>query len=885
MSRKKLFLIDGNSFCYRAFYAIKSLSNSKGFPTNAVYGFISMLNKIISSEHPDYLCVAFDLKGPTFRHKKFAEYKIHRKPMPEELVMQMPVIKRALRAYRVSIYEKQGFEADDIIGTISAKAAEDNIETYIVTGDKDALQLMSSHIKIYSTNKDGLIYDELYVKNRYGIGPDGVVDLLSLMGDASDNIPGIPGIGEKTAVNLLKKFKDLDTLAKNIDSIESEYQRKIVRENIESAFISKELATIDRSVDININFDDMKLTEPDKEGLIELFKELEFSKLLKDLVGSKGLTGRYSIVRAKKEFDNLISKLKDNKEWAFDFETTGTDPMVCDVVGASFCWKKEEAVYISFIEKDGAFTDREYMLSMLKPLFEDSNIKKVGQNIKYEKVILRCLGIRLAGISFDTMVASYLLNPSKFNHNLSDIVFEYIGCGMQNAQDMLGKGSKKITMAEVPLADISMYCCKDSDAAFRLKSVLEKKLKEKDLYRLFCDIELPLIDVLADIEYSGVKLDISLLRETSEYMARQIEQLQYEIYGLVGEEFNINSPKQLASILFERCKLPVVKRTKTGFSTDVDVLTKLSEQHPVPAKILEYREFSKLKSTYADALPKLINTKTGKVHTSFNQTVTATGRLSSSDPNLQNIPIKTESGRRIRKAFISSFKEGLIVSADYSQIELMLLAHISGDEELLNAFKDNKDVHTRTASLIFNCEEEAVTEKMRQQAKIVNFGIVYGMSPYGLSKELGIGVDEAKNFIDSYFSRYPNVNKYITQQISFARDKGYVLTMLNRRRYIPEINSSNQSIRMFAERMAINTPIQGTAADIIKLAMIKIHSDIEKKMLKSMMIMQVHDELVFDLPSSEKDELIQLVKEDMEGVIKLKIPVKVNIDIGKSWLE
>ncbi|MFH1645924.1 MAG: DNA polymerase I, partial [Candidatus Omnitrophota bacterium] len=470
-------------------------------------------------------------------------------------------------------------------------------------------------------------------------------------------------------------------------------------------------------------------------------------------------------------------------------------------------------------------------------------------------------------------------------HNLADIVLEYIGCGMQSAQELLGKGRKKITMAEVSLADISSYCCKDSDAAFRLKSILENNLKQKDLYDLFCDIELPLVDVLADMEYSGVMLDIALLNKTSEYMAKEIERLQDEIYGLVGEEFNIKSPKQLSVVLFEKCKLPVVKKTKTGFSTDVDVLKKLSNQHPVPAKILEYREFSKLKSTYVDALPKLVNVNTGKVHTSFNQTVTATGRLSSSDPNLQNIPIKTEAGRRIRKAFISSYEKGLIVSADYSQIELRLLAHISGDKELLSAFKEDKDVHTHTASLIFDCKEDSVTKKMRQQAKIVNFGIVYGMSPYGLSKELGITADEAKSFIGSYFSRYPEVNKYIAQQISFAQDNGYVLTMLNRRRYIPEINSPNQNIRMFAERTAINTPIQGTAADLIKLAMIKIHSDIEQKALKSRMIMQVHDELVFDIPHSEKDELVQLVKRHMEGVVSLSVPIKVNIDVGKNWLE
>jgi DNA polymerase-1 len=885
MKHPRLFIIDGNSFCYRAYYAIRSLTTSKGFPTNAIYGFITMLNKLVNSESPDYLAVSFDLKGPTFRHEKFADYKVHRKPMPQELVAQMPVIKDVLRAYNIPIYEKQGFEADDIIGTIATKAEGEGIETYIVTGDKDALQLVSQHIKVYSTHKEGLVYDTKAVKKRYGIAPDAVVDLMALMGDSSDNVPGVPGIGEKTAISLITEYKTLENLLDNIDTLKSQAKKKMIMQNIDSARLSRELATIDRYVDIDIDFDDMRASQPDEEKLLGLFKKLEFKKLTEQFTPKKEFDGDYKVIATKKEFEELADNLKKHKEWALDFETTGTDPMQCSIVGISFCWKAAKAFYISFVKSSGTFSDKKYILERLKHIFEDEKIKKVGQNIKYEKLILKKLGIELKGISFDTMIASYLLNPSKLNHNLSDISFEYLGYTMTPIEELLGKGRTKITMADVPIADISRYCCQDSDATFRLKSVLEADLKKKGLYELFGDIEIPLIGVLSDMEFTGVAINTGFLSTMSKEMAKQLDAITKSIYKQAGCEFNVNSPKQLSEVLFTKLKLPVVKRTKTGISTDVEVLRKLALDHQLPKAILEYRELAKLKSTYVDALPQLVNPDTSRLHTSFNQTVTATGRLSSSEPNLQNIPIKTDIGRKIRKAFVSSLADGIVLSADYSQIELRILAHLSGDSNLIDAFNRDIDIHNHTASLIFDCSEDEVDEKMRAQAKTVNFGIVYGMSPYGLSKELGITPDMAKSFIDAYFIRYPKVNEYIKKQIEFAKDKGYVLTMLKRRRYIPEIRSENQNIRMFAERTAINTPIQGTAADIIKIAMIDIDSKLKRKKLKAKMVLQVHDELVFDLPKEELDAVSDIVRKGMEEVVKLKVPIKVNISSAKNWME
>ncbi len=882
MSRRRLFLIDGNSFCYRAYYAIRSLTNSKGQPTNAIYGFVTMLNKIVKENSPDMLAVAFDLKGPTFRHKKYEEYKIHRKPMPDDLAGQIPHIKEMVEAYNIPIYEVQGYEADDVLATLARKAEANDIETVIVTGDKDALQLVGSHIKVYSPHKEGFIYDAKRVKETYGVEPDRMIDIMSLMGDATDNIPGVKGIGEKTAVELIGEFGSLDNLLKNVDKVKSQSRQKMLKDNEEMARLSRELAVLDTDVPMKIDFKELELKEPDREKLVELFKEFEFKSLLKEATPKEKLDSTYELIDSEKKFSGLVSELKGLKEFAFDFETTSVDPMLAAPVGVSFSWKIGEACYVPMLK----YFERDEVLEALKPIFEDAKIKKIGQNIKYEYVVLANCGIHLRCIIFDTMVASYLLNPSKLNHNLEDISIEYLNHKMTTPiEELLGKGKNAITMDKVDVDRVSDYCCEDSDVTLRLKKILEKEISNKGLDTLLYDVEMPLIEVLAAMEINGVAIDKDYLNDLSKEMAGKLDRLTKHIYRIAGEEFNINSPKQLSKILFEKLKLPVVKKTKTGISTNEEVLIKLASKHELPQVLLEYRELAKLKSTYVDSLPSLINPKTGKVHTSFNQTVTATGRLSSSDPNLQNIPVKTEEGRKIRRAFVPSGKDSVLVSADYSQIELRIVAHLSGDKNLIEAFRNDVDIHTFTASLVFGIGEEEVTGEMRSMAKTVNFGIIYGMSPYGLSQSLKIDVDKAKNFIDAYFERYPDVRQYLEGLVAEARENGFVTTLLGRRRYIPEINSSDMRMRQFAERTAINTPIQGSAADIIKVAMIAISDRLVKEKRSAMMTLQVHDELVFDVPKQELDEVVKIVKDGMERVIKLKVPVEAHIEVGKNWLE
>ncbi|MDP2912764.1 MAG: DNA polymerase I [Candidatus Omnitrophota bacterium] len=882
MPKRRLFLIDGNSFCYRAYYAIRSLSNSKGQPTNAVYGFVTMMNKLIKDNAPDMLAVAFDLKGPTFRHKKFEEYKAHRKPMPDDLASQIPLIKEVVAAYNIPIFEIEGYEADDILATLAKKARECDIDTFIVTGDKDALQLVDSRIKVYSTNKEGLVYDAAKVKERYGVEPKSMVDIMALMGDASDNIPGVPGIGEKTAVELIVEFGSLDNLLKNIEAVKGEAKRKTIKENRELALLSKELAILDDDVPVKIDLEELKLKPSDQPRLLELFKALEFRTLLKDLTPKEKLESVYELVDDDKRLKDLLGELRRVKEFAFDFETTSEDPMLAAIVGVSFSWEIGRAWYVPF----NKYFKPDDVLAELKGIFESELQKKIGQNIKYEYIVLANYGIELNGIAFDTMVASYLLNPSKFSHNLEAISLDYLNHKMTTPiEDLLGKGKRSITMDKVDVEKVSDYCCEDSDVTFRLKDVLAKEITLKGLDGLFYDVEMPLVKVLATMEITGVSIDSSYLSGLSGEMALKIDKLTREIYELAGEEFNINSPKQLSKILFEKLKLPVIRKTKTGISTDEDVLTRLSAGHKLPHELLKYREFSKLKSTYVDALPILVNPKTGKVHTSFNQTVTATGRLSSSEPNLQNIPIKTEEGRKIRKAFVPSGKGRVLLSADYSQIELRILAHLSQDRNLIKAFKEGLDIHAFTASLVFGIEEKEVTAQMRNMAKTVNFGIIYGMSPYGLSQSLGIEVDKAKDFIDAYFERYPDVKQYLEGLIEEAREKGFVTTLLGRRRYIPEVNSSDARLRQFAERTALNTPIQGSAADVIKAAMIAIDEKLRKGKFDSKMTLQVHDELVLDVPKEELQKIYAVVKDGMENVIKLKVPVEAHIKAGKNWLE
>ncbi|OIO34334.1 MAG: DNA polymerase I [Candidatus Omnitrophica bacterium CG1_02_40_15] len=901
MKKEKLFLIDGNSYCYRAFYAIKELSNSKGRPTNAVYGFILMLKKLMEKEKPAYLAVAFDLKGPTFRHKQFEDYKAHRKPMPDDLVSQIGLIKETISGYNIPIFEKQGFEADDILATIAKKISQQGIDVYIVTGDKDMLQIVDKNIKVYSAHKDGLIYDNEMVRERFsGLGPENITDFIALAGDAADNIPGVRGIGEKTAIELIKEFGSMDNIYKNLDKIRSEPRRKMLSEQEDSARISKELAMVDLNVPIEIDIAGMAVKSPDSEKLLVIFKELEFKNFARDITSCDSdvhKEARYKTITSLIDFKNFIRELKGKSEFVLDTETTSEQPMEAKLVGISFCWKEGEAYYVALgstpnhslrsgtghgLKAEGV--DLEMAIKELKPILEDEKIKKIGQNIKYDKLVLLNYGIQLKGISYDTMIASYLLNPSRMSHGLDTIAFEYLDHKMTSIDELLGAGKKRVTMDMVDIEKVSMYSCEDSDVTMRLKNIFEKEIFKKELETLFDNIELPLVDVLSDMEKNGIKIDVDFLKEASSEMEIELSGLVKDIYQIAGEEFNINSPKQLSRILFEKLGLPIVKKTKTGASTDVEVLEKLSSLHSLPKELLRYRELSKLKSTYVDALPELINKKTGRLHTSFNQAVTATGRLSSSNPNLQNIPIKTEEGRKIRKAFIGE-KGNFIMSADYSQIELRMLAHLSKDPELIAAFEKDRDVHSHTASLIFGVDEKEVTPEMRSNAKTVNFGIIYGISAFGLSKSLGIDPGSAQQFIDSYFERYPAVRVYMEDKIEEARSAGYVTTLFNRRRYIPEIKTGGMRERQQAERIAINTPVQGSAADLIKIAMINIYRVMKKENLKSLMTLQVHDELVFEVPRDELDKMKELVKEEMEGAVKLLVPIKVSVQYGKNWLE
>jgi len=886
MKNKRLFIIDGNSYCYRAYYAIRNLNNSKGQPTNAVYGFITMLNRLIKEQEPDYLAIAFDMKGPTFRHKKYKEYKITRKPMPDDLSVQMPIIKDVVMAYDIPIFEKQGYEADDIMATISKWAAKESIETNIVTGDKDILQLVGPHVLVHNTHKDGLIYDKDKVIERYGVGPESIVDLMGLMGDQSDNYKGVPGIGETAATELIKEFGSIDNLYKNLDKVKREGWKNILKKHEKEARDSRELAVLDAEVPMELDFDSLQVGTPDVEKLVELFRELEFKNLLKEIMPQDEWVANYKTILSKEEFKGLLEKLKGLKEMALDFETTSSDPMEAELIGVSFCWKEKEAYYIPLKHITEKTLDRDSILKQLKGVFEDKKIKKIGQNIKYEKLVLLNYGIDLKGIEFDTMIASYLLNPSKLNHSLSDIALEYLQHKMTPISDLIGKGKSAITMDLVEIDKVSNYCCEDSDTTFRLKNILKERLIEHHLQDLFYDIEMPLVDVLSFMEFKGVAIDVKLLAGMSKEMEKILASRVSDIYEMNGgDEFNINSPKQLSEVLFGKLHLPVIKRTKTGISTDEEVLRKLATEHALPAAVLEYRELTKLKSTYIDNLPELINEKTNRLHTSFNQTVTSTGRLSSSQPNLQNIPIKREVGRKIRQAFVTESEKFILLSSDYSQIELRIMAHLSGDKRLIDAFKKDLDIHTYTASLVHGIPEDKVTQEMRSQAKTVNFGIIYGMSAYGLSKSLKIDPGKAQEFIDAYFERYTDVKMYMQDTIEETGENGYVTTLMKRRRYIPDIKSENVRLRQFAERTAVNTPIQGSAADLIKVAMINIHNEFKAKGLESSMILQVHDELVFEVSKTELKEVKRIVKKEMENVMKLKAPIKTNLSVGKNWLD
>ena len=738
--RPKLFLIDGSSYLFRAFYAIRHLSNSKGLPTNATFGFVQMLLKVLKDHQPDYLAVIFDSKAPTFRSEVYKEYKANRPAMPESLSPQIPYVKKIIGGYRIALLEREGFEADDLIGTV-ARRLESEVDVVIVTGDKDLLQLVNDRVQVYDSMKEKKLGVEEVIQ-RFGVSPEQVVEVMGLAGDAVDNIPGIPGIGEKTAVQLIKTYGSIENLLAHAEEIPQKKLKANLKAHGDLALLSRKLATIHTDVPVPFRLEDFSLSPPDLKSLKDIFKELEFYKLLKELLEEKGSlpAGKdYRLVIDQNAFLVLLKDLKKAASFSVGLETTSPYPMWADLVGISLAYAPRQSFYIPLAHRDQETTRQlplPWVLERLRPILEDEEIKKVGQNIKYEWIVLKRYGIHLRGIDGDTMIASYLLNPTKHNHNLGEIAQEYLDRSVTDYKEVVGTGAKTLTFDQIGLEKAKDYSCEDADVTLQLAHLLFPKLKEGGLKDLFDEVEMPLVMVLAKMEMDGVRIDLDLLLEYSKEIDIQLQQKIERIYGLAGEVFNINSSQQLGKILFDKLKLPVVKKTKTGYSTDVDVLTKLSPQHDLPLEILGYRNLSKLKSTYVDAFPKLIHPKTGRVHTSYNQTVTATGRLSSSDPNLQNIPIRTEEGNRIRQAFIPE-KGWSIVSGDYSQIELRILAHLSQDQTLIQAFQKDEDIHARTASEIFSVPMEKVTSAMRREAKVINFGIIYGMSAYGLSQQLG----------------------------------------------------------------------------------------------------------------------------------------------------
>ncbi|MGB9792099.1 MAG: DNA polymerase I [Thermacetogeniaceae bacterium] len=871
---RKLVILDGNSLAHRAFHALPLLTTTTGLFTNAVYGFTNMLQKVVRQEKPDYLVVAFDKSRPAFRIQEYADYKAHRKATPEELRPQLPMIKKVLKALRIPVLELEGYEADDLIGTVVKAAEKEGLEVLIVTGDQDVLQLVSENTHALITRK-GISELERFtkeeVRRKFGIEPEQFPDFKGLVGDASDNIPGVPGIGEKTAAKLLQEYGSLENCLENVERLPKKISELLTRYKSQ-ALLSKRLATIDTNVPITINFIDLRVEQPDYEALISIFQELEFKSLLKNIeaempMAFKSLSDdrEIPVISDPGMMQSFVEEIKREGRLSIFTEKFSLPPMRCTLRYLGLAWGDKAAV----VEFAGDEAKRAELLRCLEDVLSDESCEKWCHDAKAEMLIFSRHGVELKGVSGDTMLAAYLLNPALSNPTLEEISLKYLNQAVtfpSTADDVRSVAQRALTIQ-------------------KLWPVLSSELEKDDLSFLFRDLELPLSRVLAKMERTGVKLDVEQLEEMSKEFGEQIEALTQEIYRLAGEAFNINSPRQLGVVLFEKLKLPVVKKTKTGYSTDAEVLETLSQYHEIAAKLLEYRQLMKLKSTYIDGLRNLINPETGKVHTTFNQTITATGRLSSTEPNLQNIPVRMELGRKIRRAFVPSEEGWLIMSADYSQIELRILAHMSQDPALLEAFRRGEDIHKMTAATVFGVAPEDVTPEMRRKAKGVNFGIIYGITDYGLARDIGVSREEAALYIANYFRKYPGVERFIKETIARAREEGCVYTLFKRRRFLPDLLSSNRTVRAFGERTAINTPIQGSAADIIKLAMLRIDRELEEKGLQARMILQVHDELIFELPAEEIPVVVPLVRNGMENVVKLDVPLEVEIEVGPNWYD
>jgi len=896
----KLFLIDGHAIAYRAYYAFirNPLIDSKGRNTSAVYGFLRVVLQLLQRYEPSSMVCVFDSEEETERHREYEEYKAQRPQMPDEMAGQFPVIFELLEALGIPVVVMPGYEADDIIGTLARRAEASGDEVRIVSGDKDLFQLLSERVRVIRPSSGSGIDDDEgpeLVRRKYQLEPGQIADLLSLMGDSVDNVPGVKGIGEKTALKLMHDFGSLDAVLERTDEITPEHVRRKIVEGRESALRSRELVTL-RDVPVDVSPGDLEIGPRDDDRLLDLLLDLEFTQIVKELgIGAGRSDGktRYRLVDGS-GLEGLAGELAAAGSFVFDVETTSLDPLAARLVGISFAVEEGSAWYVPvdagedgeglFTASERAQVDLETVRAILGPVFSDDKVEKTGHNVKYDLLVLESHGFAVRGVRWDTMIASYCLDPSRRSHSLDNLALDLFRHRMIPYQELFEKGDRVRDIRRVPLDRLSEYSCEDADYTLRLRHLFEPRLAQSGADGLFREIEMPLCFVLKRMEQAGMRVDTKRLEELGRFIDGETEQLTGRIYEIAGETFNINSGKQLQEVLFDRLGLPAGRKTKTGRSTDSQVLGELAVEHPIAGLILEYRQLAKLSGTYVEALPRLVNPRTGRIHTSFNQTVTATGRLSSSEPNLQNIPIRTELGRSIRRAFVPA-RGNVIVDADYSQIELRIMAHLSKDEGLCGAFREGADIHTRTASRIYGVPEDRVEQQMRASAKTINFGVLYGQGPRALSQQLRIPFDEAKRFIEEYFETHPGVRDWIERAKEEARENHYAQTLFGRRRPLPDIESDDGRLRSFAERIAVNMPIQGTAADLIKIAMIEIDRDLGSRGWGARMVLQVHDELVFDVPRTEHDGVIELVRERMEAAVHLDVPLKVDIGSGADWLE
>lgn len=880
---KRLIIIDGNSIINRAFYALPDMTNSEGLHTNAVYGFTRMLFKIIDDYKPTHISVAFDKKAPTFRHKEYADYKAGRKKMPDELGQQLQPLKELLDTFNIHRMEMAGYEADDLIGTVAKMGEDNDFEVYIVTGDKDAIQLASNKTTTLITKKGvGEVEEYNYdsVVERYEMTPTQFIDLKGLMGDKSDNIPGVPGIGEKTGIKLIKEFSSIENIIENIDQLKGSVKKKI-EENKEQAIFSKKLATIIRDVPIEISLDELSYGDYDKKAVIEEFKKFGFTTLIKQVLAMDDIEGESTV---EEKIELKISHLDNVLE--FKKEVEKTNKLFIKTVSKVGNILEQNLMYV-FLSADGEniyyINDEE--LELIKDIISNEEIKKIGYNLKDDYLAFKPYNIEINNMFFDIAIGEYLIDSkSSTSYECSDIAMKYLTKKIKSQEELLGKGAKAKKFSDLSLEELSTYFGEILNTVYNVYPMMEKTFKDMDMEYLFYDVEMPLVEVLGSMEYCGMAVDKNQLNELGNKFKEIISNLEEEIFSLAGEKFNINSPKQLGVILFEKLELPVIKKTKTGYSTSADVLEKLRDKHEIIDKITEYRQIVKLNSTYVEGLLGIINPISGRIHSSFNQTITTTGRISSTEPNLQNIPVKTEMGREIRKVFIAD-EHSKLVDADYSQVELRVLAHMSGDKHMIEAFQNDIDIHSKTASQIFGVDVNDVSSKQRSEAKAINFGIVYGKTDFGLSQDLNIPVPQAKAYIESYFANYDKIKVFMDDAIKNATDNGYALTIFNRRRYIPEINSSNFMVRNQGKRFAMNAPIQGSAADIIKIAMVNVFTRLKDENLKSRLILQVHDELIVEAVEEELDKVCNIVKEEMESAVNLQVHLDVDLNVGDSWFE